>query len=47
MIPPKLGDVWIPRILIVVGEESCLAILGLVSSVNIISKELYDLLDLD
>jgi hypothetical protein len=47
MIPPKLGDVWIPKILIVVGKESHHAILDLGSSVNIISKELYDLLDLD
>jgi hypothetical protein len=47
MIPPKLGDVWIPKILIAVGKESHHAILDLVSSVNIPSKELYDLLDLD
>jgi hypothetical protein len=47
MIPPKLGDVWIPNILIAVGKESHHAILDLVSSVNILSKELYDLLDLD
>jgi hypothetical protein len=47
MIPPKLGDVWIPKILIAVGKESHHAILDLGSSVNILSKELYDLLDLD
>jgi hypothetical protein len=47
MIPPKLGDVWIPNILIAVGKESHHAILYLGSSVNILSKELYDLLDLD
>jgi hypothetical protein len=47
MIPPKLGDVWIPKILIVVGKESHNAILDLGSSVNFFSKELYDLLDLD
>jgi hypothetical protein len=47
MIPPKLGDVWIPKILIAVGKESRHAILDLGSSVNILSKELYDLLDLD
>jgi hypothetical protein len=47
MIPPKLGDVWIPKILIAVGKESHHAILDLRSSVNILSKELYDLLDLD
>jgi hypothetical protein len=47
MIPPKLGDVWIPKILIAIGKESQHAILNLGSSVNILSKELYDLLDLD
>jgi hypothetical protein len=47
MIPPKLEDVWIPKILIVVGKESHNAILDLGSSVNFLSKELYDLLDLD
>jgi hypothetical protein len=47
MIPPKLGDVSIPKILIAVGKESHYAILGLGASVNIISKDLYDLLDLD
>jgi hypothetical protein len=46
-IPPKLGDVWIPKILIAVGKESHHAFLDLVSSVNILSKELYDLLNLD
>jgi hypothetical protein len=39
--------VWIPKILIAVEKESHHAILDLGSSVNIISKELYDLLDLD
>jgi hypothetical protein len=47
MIPPKLGDVWIPKILISVEKESHHAIIDLGSSVNIPSKELYDLLDLD
>jgi hypothetical protein len=47
MIPPKLGDVWILKIIIVVGKESHHAILYLGSSVNILSKKLYDLLDLD
>jgi hypothetical protein len=46
MIPPKLGDVWIPKILISIGKESRNALLDLGSSVNILSKELYDLLDL-
>jgi hypothetical protein len=47
MIPPKLGDVWIPKIHISIGKESHHAILDLGSSINILSKELYDLLDLD
>jgi hypothetical protein len=47
MIPPKLGDVWIPKIIIDVRKESHNAILDLGSSINILSKELYDLLDLD
>jgi hypothetical protein len=47
MIPPKLGDVWIPKIYILVGKESHHAILDLRSSVNILFKDLYDLLDLD
>jgi hypothetical protein len=38
VIPPKLGDVWIPKILIVVGEESHNSILDLGSSVNVLSK---------
>jgi hypothetical protein len=47
MIPPKIGDVWISKTLIAVGKESHHAILDLGSSVNILSEELYDLLDLD
>jgi hypothetical protein len=39
--------VWIQKVLIDVGKEAHHAILELGSSVNIISKELYDLLDLD
>jgi hypothetical protein len=46
-IPHKLGDVWIPKVLIVVGKESHHDILDLGSSVNIVCKDLYDLLDLD
>jgi hypothetical protein len=45
MIPLKLGDVWIPKILMAVGKESHHAILDLVSIVNILFNELYDLLD--
>jgi hypothetical protein len=47
MIPLKRGDVWIPKILIAIGKVSHHAILDLRSSANILSKELYDLLDLD
>jgi hypothetical protein len=42
MIPPNIGDVWIPKILVAVGKESHYAILDLGSSVNMLSKELYD-----
>jgi hypothetical protein len=38
MIPPKLGDVWIPKILIDIEKESHNVILDLLSSVNILSK---------
>jgi hypothetical protein len=37
MIPPKLGDVWIPKILIAIGKESHNANLDLGSSVNVLS----------
>jgi hypothetical protein len=47
MTLPKLGNVWVPKILVTIGKESHHAILDLGSSVNILSKELYDLLDLD
>jgi hypothetical protein len=43
MIPPKLGDAWISKILVTIGN----AIFDLGSSVCILSNELYDLLDLD
>ena len=46
MIPPKLGDAWIPKIQVTIGKETHHAILDLGSSVNILSKELYDLLEL-
>ena len=45
MIPPKIGDVWIPKILISIDKETHHAILDLGSSVSVISKELYDLLN--
>jgi hypothetical protein len=47
MTPPKLGDDWIRKILVTIGKESYHATLDLGSSVCILSKELYDLLDLD
>ena len=46
MIPPKLGDAWIPKILISIYKETHHAILDLGSSVSVISKELFDLLNL-
>ena len=45
MIPPKLGDAWIPKILIAIDKETHHAILDLGSSVSVLSKELYDLLN--
>ena len=47
MIPPKLGDAWIPKILITIGREKCHAMLDLGSSVCLLSKQLFNLLDLD
>ena len=46
MIPPKLGDAWLPKILITIGNETHHAILDLGSSVSALSKDLYDLLEL-
>jgi hypothetical protein len=46
MIPPKLGDAWLPKILITIGKEIHHAILDLGSGVSVLSKELYDLLEL-
>ena len=46
MIPSKLGDAWIPKILISIDKETHHAILDLGSSVSVISKELYELLNL-
>jgi hypothetical protein len=45
MIPPKLGDAWIPKVLVTIGKETHHAILDLGSSVSILSKELYELLE--
>ena len=38
MIPPKHGDVWIPKILVTIGKETCHAKLDLGSSVCVLSK---------
>jgi hypothetical protein len=46
MIPPKLGDAWIPKVLVTIGKETCHAILDLESSVSVLSKEIYELLEL-
>jgi hypothetical protein len=46
MIPPKLGDIWIPKVLVTIGKETHHAILDLGSSVSILSKELYEVLEL-
>jgi hypothetical protein len=40
MISPKLGDVWIPKVIIAIGKASHHAIVDLGSSFNILSKEL-------
>jgi hypothetical protein len=46
MIPPKLGDAWIPKVLVTIEKETHHAILDLGSSVSVLSKELYELLEL-
>jgi hypothetical protein len=46
MIPPNLGDIWIPKVLVTIGKETHHAILDLGSSVSILSKELYEVLEL-
>jgi hypothetical protein len=46
MIPSKLGDAWIPKVLVTIGKETRHAILDLGSSVSIFSKELYEMLEL-
>ena len=46
MIPPKLGDVWIPKVLVTIGKETLHAILELGSCVSVLSKELYEVLEL-
>jgi hypothetical protein len=46
IIPPKLGDAWIPKVLVTIGKEIHHAILDLGSSVSVLSKEIYELLEL-
>ena len=46
MIPPKLGDIWIPNVLVTIGKETHHTILDLESSVSVLSKELYETLEL-
>ena len=46
MIPPKLGDIWIPKVLVTTGKEIHHAILDLGSSASILSKEPYEILEL-
>ena len=46
MIPPKLGDAWIPKVLVTIGKETQHAILDLESSVSVLSKGLYEALEL-
>ena len=46
IIPPKLEDAWLPKILITIGKETHHAILDLGSSVSVLSKEFYDFLEL-
>ena len=45
-IPPKLGFVWIPKVLVTIGKETHHAILYLGSSVSVLSKELYEVPEL-
>lgn len=46
MIPPKLGDLWTPKIQITIGKVTWHAILDLGSSVSALSKDLYTMLEL-
>ena len=43
MRPPKIGDAWLPKILITIGKETHHAILDLGSSVPALSKEFCEL----
>jgi hypothetical protein len=46
MIPPKLGDACIPKVLVTIGKETHHAMLDLGYSVSVFSKDLYELLEL-
>jgi hypothetical protein len=46
MIPPKLGDAWIPKVVVTIRKETHHAILDLGSSVSVLSKEIYEFLEL-
>jgi hypothetical protein len=46
MIPPKLGDLWTPKIQVTIGKTTWHAILDLGSSVSAMSQELYSQFDL-
>jgi hypothetical protein len=45
LLYPNLGDVWIPKILVNIDKETHHAILDIGSSVFVLSKELYELLE--
>jgi hypothetical protein len=46
MVPPKLGDVWEPRIYVTIGKITLPIVLDLGSSVSAIPKSLCDHIDL-
>ena len=46
IIPSKHGDVWIPKVLVIIGKETHHAILDLGSRVSVLSKDLYEVLEL-
>jgi hypothetical protein len=46
MIPPKIWDIWIPKLQITIGKVTYHAILDPWSNVFAISKELYDQLEI-
>ena len=46
MIPPKIRDVWIPKVLVTIEKETHHAILDLGSRVSVLCKELYESLEL-